>query len=85
MIFHVQIIGFDRVAQDVGAHDTLLGFALCTVNDEPLPALPVYRAHDRRLIVAWPITICDAPLPTRAAHVVAEAVERHVQGLERVA
>ena len=79
----IRLVAFDHVARDTRATDTLLGFAMCTYMGTALTALPVYRAHDRRLIVAWPVLRYDPPLAYSTQLRVACKIKRHIRRLER--
>ena len=79
----VRIVLFTRMSADLGATDTLLGRALCTVDGEPIPEVLVYREPDRRLAVAIPVHSHEYALPWEVQRLIARKVKRYVRRLER--
>lgn len=79
----VELVLFDRLAHDLEAVDTLLGFALVKLDGTPIPAVPVYRDLGHRLVVAIPVVSAEYAIPWEVQRHVARLVRRQVRRLER--
>lgn len=79
----IEVVQFDRLADDLRAVDALVGFALVKVDTTPLPPIAVYRAADRRLVVAIPVDAREFALPWPTQRQLARLVRRCVRRLER--
>lgn len=81
--FGVRLVAFHRLARDLAAEDSLLGFALVTVQGRPLPPVPVISNTACGLMVAMPVDAREHAVPWETQRQLARLIRRYVRRLER--